>query len=211
MSEEEAAERAAVERVRAALATSIRVKQDLRTTSASAIARVGRAVADTFGRGGKILLFGNGGSASDAQHIAAEWVGRYVHERRPLPAVALTANSSELTAIANDYGFDQVFVRGVEAHGRPGDLALALSTSGNSPNVLAAVSAARERGLVTVALTGKGGGQLASLADLVVRVPSDETARIQESHITICHAICAVVDDALCTDGDARSPAESSA
>ena len=215
MSEEEATERAALERVRAALAASIRVKQDLRTTSAGAIARVGRAVADTFGRGGKILLFGNGGSASDAQHIAAEWVGRYMHERRPLHAVALTANSSELTAIANDYGFDQVFVRGVEAHGRPGDLALALSTSGNSPNVLAAVEAARERGLVTVALTGKGGGQLASLADLVVRVPSDETPRIQESHITICHAICAVVDDALCTDpstdGAVRSRAGSSA
>jgi len=193
-----------VERVRAALGTSIRVKQELLTTSAAAIARIGTEVAETFAGGGKILLFGNGGSASDAQHIAAEWVGRYLHERRPLPAVALGASSSEVTAISNDYGFDRVFARGVEAHGRPGDLALALSTSGNSPNVLAAVEAARERGLVTVALTGKGGGQLAGLADLVVRVPSDETPRIQESHIAICHAICEVVDDALHADEAAR-------
>ena len=208
---EEATDRAALERVRAALGSSIRVKQELLATSAAAIAQVGRAVAETFARGGKILLFGNGGSASDAQHIAAEWVGRYLHERRPLPAFALSANSSEVTAIANDYGFDQVFVRGVEAHGRPGDLALALSTSGNSPNVLAAVEAARGRGLVTVALTGPGGGQLAALTDLAVRVPSDETPRIQESHIAICHAICEVVDDALRTDAAVRSRTEPSA
>ena len=194
---EEAAEQAALERVRAALDSSIRVKQELLATSAAAIARVGCAVADTFVRGGKILLFGNGGSASDAQHIAAEWVGRYLHERRPLPAIALSANSSEVTAIANDYGFDQVFARAVEAHGQPGDLALALSTSGNSPNVLAAVETAAELGLRTVALTGKGGGQLAGLVDWAIRVPSDETPRIQESHIAICHAICEVVDDAL--------------
>ena len=150
------------------------------------------------------MLFGNGGSASDAQHIAAEWVGRYMRERLPLPAVALTSNSSEITAVANDYGFDQMFVRGVVAHGRPGDLALALSTSGNSPNVLAAVEAARERGLATIGLTGKGGGQLAGLVDLAIRVPSDETPRIQESHITICHAICEVVDAELLREGSAR-------
>jgi D-sedoheptulose 7-phosphate isomerase len=202
--EEEALERAALERVRAALGASIRVKYDLLTTSAAAIARAGRLVAQTFDRAGKVVLFGNGGSAADAQHIAAEWVGRYVRERLPLPAVALTSNSSELTAIANDYGFDQVFVRGVAAHGRPGDLALALSTSGNSPNVLAAVEAARERGLATIGLTGKGGGQLAGLVDLAIRVPSDETPRIQESHITICHAICEVVDAELLREEFAR-------
>jgi D-sedoheptulose 7-phosphate isomerase len=204
----EAAEEVAVERVRAALGHGIRVKQELLATSALQIARIGRALAETFARGGKVLLFGNGGSASDAQHIAAEWVGRYRHERRPLPAIALSANTSEVTAIANDYGFDRVFARGVEAHGRPGDLAIALSTSGNSPNVLAATLAAQQRGLRTVGLTGKGGGQLAGLVDWAVRVPSDETPRIQESHIAICHAICEVVDlafDPGGTSGD-RAP-----
>ena len=188
---------AALRCVRSALVESIRVEQMLLDSSADAIARAGDETAATLLRGGKVLLFGNGGSASDAQHIAAEWVGRYVRDRRPLPAIALTANTSELTAIGNDYGYDQVFVRGVQAHGRPGDLAIALSTSGNSPNVLAAVEAARAGGIFTVALTGKGGGQLAGQADLAIRVPSDETPRIQECHIAICHAICEVVEAAL--------------
>jgi D-sedoheptulose 7-phosphate isomerase len=205
---EEASAQAAVERVREALEASIRVKQELLATSAPAIAEIGCAVADTFVRGGKILLFGNGGSASDAQHVAAEWVGRFLHERRPLPAIALSANSSEVTAIANDYGFERVFARGVEAHGRPGDLAFALSTSGNSPNVVAAVDTAQQRGLRTVALTGKGGGQLAGLVDWVIRVPSDETPRIQESHIAICHAICEVVDHVLSREDRGELPPE---
>jgi len=190
----------ALARVRAVLGRSIEVKQALLESCASEIAEAAERVADVFGRGGKVLLFGNGGSASDAQHIAAEWVGRYVEERRALPAIALTANPSELTAVANDYGYERVFVRGIEAHGREGDVAIALSTSGNSPSVLTAVEVARARGLYTLGLTGKGGGQLAGLVDLAIRVPSDETPRIQESHIAIAHAICEVVDDALRED-----------
>ena len=186
----------ALERVRLVLEQSIQVKQELLETCASEIARAAEQTAATFARGGKVLLFGNGGSAADALHIAAEWVGRYRGERQALPAIALGTNPAELTALSNDYGYDRVFVRGVEAHGRAGDLAIALSTSGNSPNVLAGVEAARDRGLFTIALTGKGGGELAGLVDLAIRVPSDDTPRIQEAHITIGHAICEVVDDA---------------
>lgn len=187
----------ALDRVKAALRQSIQVKQDLLETCAPEIGEAAERVAAAFERGGKVLLFGNGGSASDALHIASEWVGRYVSERRPLPAIALTANPSELTAIANDYGYDRVFARGVQAHGREGDVAIALSTSGNSPSVLTAVEAARAGGLYTIGLTGKGGGQLAGLVDLAIRVPSDATPRIQECHIAIGHAICEVVDERL--------------
>ena len=185
------------ERVRAALRESIRVKQQLLETCASEIARAADEAAATFERGNKALLFGNGGSASDALHIACEWVGRFVDERRALPAIALGANLAELTSVANDYGYAHVFARGVEAHGQVGDLVIALSTSGSSSNVLAGVQAARSRGLFTIALTGKGGGELAGAADLAIRVPSDETPRIQEAHISIGHAICEVVDAAL--------------
>lgn len=186
----------ALERVRTVLAESIRVKQELLERCAADIAKAAEQVLATFQRGGKVLLIGNGGSAADALHIASEWVGRYVGERAALPALALTANPSELTAVANDYGYERVFVRGVEAHGRTGDLVIALSTSGNSASVLAGVEAARARGLFTIGLTGKGGGQLAGIVDLAVRVPSDETPRIQEAHIAIGHALCEVVDDA---------------
>jgi D-sedoheptulose 7-phosphate isomerase len=190
----------AIERVRRALSASIRVKQDLLDASSEVIADAAALVAAALTGGSKVLLFGNGGSASDAQHIAAEWVGRFVANRRALPAIALTANSSELTSIGNDFGFEHVFARGIEAHGVRGDVAIALSTSGNSPNVLAAVATARARGLRTIGLTGKSGGALASQVDLVVRVPSDETPRIQEAHIAICHAICEVVDDLVLGD-----------
>ncbi len=186
----------ALARVRSVLGESIRVKQQLLESCASEIARAAEEVLGTFQRDRKVLLFGNGGSASDALHIASEWVGRYVGERVALPAIALTASPSELTALANDYGYERVFVRGIEAHGKPGDLAIALSTSGNSPNVLAGVEAARARGLFTIGLTGKGGGKLAGAVDLAIRVPSDETPRIQEAHIAIGHALCEVVDDA---------------
>ncbi len=188
---------AALTCVRAALAESIRVKQELLASCASEIARAGDELLRTFEHGGKVLLFGNGGSASDALHLAAEWVGRYAGERRALPALALAANPAELTALANDYGYEHVFARGVAAHGRRGDLALALSTSGNSPNVIAGVEAACAVGLFTVALTGRDGGALAGRVDLAIRVPSDETPRIQEAHITIGHLLCEVVDAGL--------------
>ncbi len=191
----------ALDRVRTALGESIRVKQALLESCAPVIAQAAEEVLATFRRDRKVLLFGNGGSASDAAHIAAEWVGRYAGERVALPAMALAANPSELTAVANDYGYDRVFVRGVEAHGKAGDLAIALSTSGNSPNVLAGVEAARAKGLFTIGLTGKGGGQLAGAVDVAIRVPSDETPRIQEAHIAIGHALCEVVDDAYRGEG----------
>ena len=147
--------------------------------------------------GSKLLAFGNGGSAADAQHLAAELAGRFERERPALPALALTANTSDLTAIGNDYGFEQVFARLVEAHGRPGDVAIAISTSGNSENVLRGVDAARARGLRSIGLTGKGGGKLAARVDVAVVVPSDVTARIQEAHATIVHVLCELVELAL--------------
>jgi D-sedoheptulose 7-phosphate isomerase len=183
--------------VSAAFAESARVKRDFAAGHAQAMERAARILIDCFSRGGKVLLFGNGGSAADAQHIAAEWEGRFRRERPGLPALALTVNSSGLTAISNDYGFERVFARLVEAHGRQGDVAIALSTSGNSPNVLAAVDEARARGLHTLGLAGNDGGKLAGLVDIALVVPSDRTDRIQEVHITALHALCEVVDDAL--------------
>jgi D-sedoheptulose 7-phosphate isomerase len=184
-------------RVRAILEESVRVKRALADASAEAIARAAALLAESFRGGGRVLLFGNGGSASDAQHIAGEWCGRLSRERPPLPALALTANTSDLTALGNDYGFERIFARLVDAHGRPGDVAIAISTSGNSPNVLEAVDAARARGMRTIALAGRGGGKLAPRVDLAIVVPSDDTQRIQESHIAIGHALVELVDDAL--------------
>lgn len=187
----------AAARVRAIFEESARVKQAFAAQAAGRVARAAEIVAGSFRAGGRVLLFGNGGSASDAQHIAAEWCGRLARERGPLPALALTANTSDLTALGNDYGFDRVFARLVEAHGRAGDVAIAISTSGNSPNVLAAVEAARARGLHTIALAGRSGGKLAPMVDLALLVPSDDTQRIQESHIAIGHALVELVDAAL--------------
>lgn len=148
--------------------------------------------------GGKVLLCGNGGSAADAQHIAAELTGRYeAKERRALPALALSTDSSALTAISNDLGYDRVFARQVEAHGRAGDVLIGISTSGQSPNVIAAVDEAQQRGLKTIGLLGRDGGALAIMVDLPIVVPSSHTPHIQEMHITIGHFLCAVVDDAF--------------
>ena len=184
-------------RARELLEESARVKRELSSSSAEAIARAASVLVEAFAAGRKALLFGNGGSAADAQHIAAEWSGRLSRERPALPALALTANTSELTALGNDYGFERVFARLLEAHGRPGDVAIAVSTSGNSPNVLAAVETARALGLRTLALTGRGGGRLAGQVELALVVPSDDTQRIQESHIAIGHILAELVDDAL--------------
>jgi len=147
--------------------------------------------------GGKLLFFGNGGSAADAQHLAAEFVGRFVRERAGLPAIALTTDSSILTAVGNDYGFDQIFARQVQALGRPGDVAIAISTSGNSPNIIEAVKAARKGYLKTIGLSGKDGGLLAAEADVVITIASTSTARIQECHITIGHLFCELTEEAL--------------
>jgi D-sedoheptulose 7-phosphate isomerase len=184
-------------RIRAAFEDSVAAKHATLDACAPAIERAAERLIACLRDGGKVLAFGNGGSASDAQHFCAELAGRYVRERPGLPALALTANTSDLTAIGNDYGFDRVFARLLEAHGRAGDVAVAISTSGNSPNVLRAVEVARERGLATIGLTGKGGGKLASRVDVPIVAASDVTARIQESHITILHVLCQLVDDAL--------------
>ena len=146
---------------------------------------------------GKLLIFGNGGSAADAQHIAAELVNRLNFDRPPIAAIALTTDTSILTSLGNDSSFDEIFERQVRALGRPGDTALAISTSGNSPNVLRAVEAARQMGIKTVALTGKSGGKLAAAADLALIVEADSTQRIQETHITIGHILCELVEDEL--------------
>jgi len=152
---------------------------------------------ETLAAGGKLLFCGNGGSAADAQHLAAELVGRFEKNRRALPAIALTTDTSALTAIGNDFGFDQVFSRQVEALAARGDALVALTTSGTSPNVVAALTAARARGCRTVGLTGLRGDRLAALCDAVVIVPSARTARVQECHITIGHAWCEAIDAAL--------------
>ncbi len=153
-----------------------------------------RLIYNTFSKGGKVLICGNGGSAADAQHLAAEFVGRYESERRALPAIALTTDTSALTALANDYSFDRVFARQVEALAAKGDCLIAISTSGNSPNVIAAVMEARKAGCSVIGMTGMNGKKLAGLCEVCVMVPSARTARIQEGHITIAHIWCESVD-----------------
>ena len=168
-----------------------RVLEDL----VGGIEHAAEMVAQVLRAGGKVLLFGNGGSAADAQHIAAELVGRYLApNRRPLPAIALTTDTSALTAIANDFSFASVFERQVEALARPGDMAIGISTSGESENVLRGLRAARGIGAQTIALLGRSGGRIASACDLALVVPADETPRIQEMHILIGHLICAHID-----------------
>ncbi len=152
------------------------------------------AIAASIAQGGKLLIAGNGGSAADAQHIAGEFLVRLVVERAPLPAIALTTDSSILTAAGNDYGFDRVFARQVTGLGRPGDVLLAISTSGNSPNILAALEAARAAGVRTLGLTGATGGRMAATTDLLLPVPSEVTAIIQQLHITVAHILCAKVE-----------------
>jgi D-sedoheptulose 7-phosphate isomerase len=147
--------------------------------------------------GGKLLLFGNGGSAADAQHLAAEFVGRFRIERQALAAIALTTDSSILTAVGNDYGFDQIFARQVQALGRPGDVAIGISTSGNSPNVTSAITQAAKQELKTIGLAGKDGGSLAKCVDISITVASSNVAMIQECHITIGHILCELVENEL--------------
>ena len=156
-------------------------------------------LADCVAAGGKVLLFGNGGSAADAQHLAAEFVNRFQIERPPLAAIALTTDTSILTSIANDYRFDDIFSKQIKALGKKGDIAWGLSTSGNSPNVVKAVQSARKLGMTTIGMTGRG-GELAECADLVLAVASDTTARVQETHITLGHILCELVDRKMYPD-----------
>ena len=161
------------------------------------VIRVAMRVIESLGSGGKVILFGNGGSAADAQHLAAEFIGRYLKERRALPALALSVNISSLTAIGNDYGFDLVFARQIEALGKAGDVAIGISTSGNSPNVIQALGVAKSKSIYTVSLTGKSGGKSKNVADCTICIPSEETPRIQECHILTGHLICEIVEEAL--------------
>jgi D-sedoheptulose 7-phosphate isomerase len=160
--------------------------------------RVVGIMARSMAEGGALLVCGNGGSAADAQHIVAELTGRFFRDRKPLRALALHANSSSLTAIGNDYGYDLVFAREVQAHGRPGDVLLAISTSGNSPNILRAIEAARGSGLIVIGLTGEGGGRMREVCDICLCMPSTSTPRIQECHILIGHTICELLEQVLC-------------
>jgi D-sedoheptulose 7-phosphate isomerase len=181
---------------RATLADTIALHERVKANAGpvlDAAALIGSALA----AGGKLLLFGNGGSAADAQHVAAELVGRFERERRAMAAVALTTDTSVLTSIGNDYAFERVFVRQIEALGRQGDVAMGISTSGVSANVLAALKAARASGLKTIALTGRDGGAIGAAADVHVNVPSASTARVQEVHRTLLHIICGLVERAI--------------
>lgn len=182
--------------VRRRIAAHLAVMEDL-LGDEEAIAQIGQAMVQAYRSGKKVLLFGNGGSAADAQHIAAELVGRYYRERPPLAAEALTVNSSSLTAISNDYSYDQVFLRQLQALGVAGDIAIGITTSGRSSNVITALEAARQKGMVTVALTGANGERLRVLVDYCIRVPATDPARIQEAHIMIGHILCEIVEESL--------------
>jgi D-sedoheptulose 7-phosphate isomerase len=186
-------------RVTSSIEASIAVKERLLNNAevVSSVAKVSEILIDAFGQGNKALLFGNGGSAADAQHIAAEFVGRFAFDRPALPALALSVNTSCVTAIGNDYGFDRVFSRQIEALAGPGDVAIGISTSGKSPNVIRALSVAREKGLHTIAFTGCAGGKLKSEVDYCICVPSNETPRIQECHILIGHIISELVEQTI--------------
>lgn len=164
------------------------------------VTKVGQELAGTLQRGGKIFFFGNGGSAADAQHLAAELMGRFEKERRALPAIALTANTSTLTAIGNDDSFEAVFARQLEGLGSRGDVAVGLSTSGKSPNVLRGLRSAKKMGITAVGMTGQCSPDMAELVDYCISIPSKRTARVQESHILIGHILCEIIEHGLSTD-----------
>ena len=183
-----------MEKIQEIIKEDISVKQELLKTQTANIKKAAGIMISSLKKGGKVILFGNGGSAADAQHIAAELVGRFRKERKALPALALTVNTSALTAIANDYGYENVFKRQLEALADKRDVIIAISTSGNAKNVIEAVNLANRMGLATIGLTGSGGGRLAKAAKLSIIVPSKSTPRIQESHIVIGHILCELVE-----------------
>jgi len=176
---------------------SLRVKNEFFRVNKDTIARTVETIAHGLRNGHKVLFFGNGGSAADAQHLAAELVGRFGPNRSPLPAISLATDTSVLTAVGNDYGYDKVFARQIEALGQSGDIAIAISTSGNSPSVLAAIDVARSKGLFTIGFTGETGGKMKDRVEVLFRVPSRETPRIQETHVMLGHILCELVDREL--------------
>ncbi len=188
------------DRIKEILLESIQVKEEVLRTGISKIIEITESITDSLKKNGKVILFGNGGSASDSQHIAAELVGRFKKDRKALAAIALTTNTSILTALANDYGYEIVFAKQIEALGEKNDVAIGISTSGKAKNVVLGLRQAKKIGMKTIALTGADGGELAKLADLSLVVPSSITARIQEAHITIGHIVCELVEQALFND-----------
>jgi D-sedoheptulose 7-phosphate isomerase len=187
------------ELIRDRISRSIEVKEALQKDGhfQEHVMQVALQMVKSLEAGGKVFWFGNGGSAADAQHLAAEFTGRFLKERRPLPSMALSVNSSSLTAIGNDYGFELVFARQLEALGKEGDVAVGITTSGNSPNVIKAIEVANAKSIYSVALTGKSGGALKNIAKCAIRIPSDETPRIQECHVLTGHLICEIVEEVM--------------
>jgi D-sedoheptulose 7-phosphate isomerase len=179
---------------------AVALHQQVRAASLEPVARAADLISAAHADGGKVLVFGNGGSAADAQHFAAELVGRFERDRPGLAALALTTDTCVLTSVANDYGFDRVFARQVEALGRPGDVAVAISTSGGSPNVIGGVREAAARGLRTVGLTGRDGGALGAMVEVHINVPHATTCRVQEVHMTLLHAVCEIVERRIARD-----------
>lgn len=187
------------EKIVAIIKESIQVKEELIKTQVDKIDEAAQLIYSVLKKRGKVILFGNGGSAADSQHIAAELIGRFKIERPPLKALALTTNTSILTALANDYGFEHTFSRQIQALGEAGDVAIAISTSGNSPNVIAATIKAKEMKISTIGLTGGDGGELSEIVDVAILIPSPSTPRIQEAHIVVGHIICELVESLFVT------------
>ena len=185
------------DRIKEILLESIQVKEELLRTKVSQILGIAEIIIEALKKNGKVIFFGNGGSASDSQHMAAELVGRFKKDRNAMAAIALTTNTAVLTSLANDYGYDIIFAKQIEALGQKNDVAVGISTSGKAKNVACAIKQAKKMGIKTVALTGGDGGELAKLADISLLVPSSVTARIQEAHITIGHIICELIEQAL--------------
>ena len=179
---------------------SIQTKSELLKTKVELIDQIAKEIIDALKHGNKVMWFGNGGSAADAQHLACELVSKLYLERKALASIALTTNTSELTAIANDYDFDQVFARQIEALTNPGDIVIGITTSGNSPNVIEGIKEAKRHGAITIGFTGTSGGKLKGHVDYLLTVPSEETPHIQESHIMIGHIICYIVEKELFED-----------
>lgn len=186
------------ERIKELLLESIQVKEDILHTRIDEIIKIAELVIESIKKDGKVIIFGNGGSASDSQHIACELVGRFKKERIALPALALSTDTSILTSLANDYGYEIVFARQIEALAKKNDVVIGISTSGKAKNVIAGIKQAKKMGLKTIGFTGRDGGELAKIVDILLEIPSKITPRIQEAHITVGHIICELIEEALC-------------